>query len=477
MPHATRPSRFFGSPRASGTAAVLGVCVSATNAWAQQPAWLREFGGSSDDWAGALLKTGRDGAIVAGGTLGSLFSPSLGSEDAFLAWFDEGGNLIAGVQFGTNSTDSAIALAPAAAAGVFVAGATQGSFGAPNAGGWDAWVAQCDGVGNRLWVRQLGSGQSDQVYALAEDASGGVFVTGYTHGDLAGQIGAVDAWVARYDGSVARHWLIQFGTTNIDLSVGACPDGYGGCFIGGTTVGALFGAQVGDADAWIARFDSRGQLLWGRQFGTPQLDTGRALSADGLGGAFIAGSTQGMMAGSVFGGAWLARYDTMGTQLSIMQFGGGPAGSVEAVAADGLGGAFLAGTTTGSLGGPNAGGNDVWVARILGGTGVAWIDQFGSSAYEEPFALALAGPGSVFAAGYTQGNLAPGGGGFNDAWLARYDTCYPDCTGDGAQTVADFGCFQGKYVLGDPYADCNGSGALTIADFGCFQGKYVLGCP
>ncbi|MFM9996456.1 MAG: hypothetical protein ACKVU4_11730 [Phycisphaerales bacterium] len=55
--------------------------------------------------------------------------------------------------------------------------------------------------------------------------------------------------------------------------------------------------------------------------------------------------------------------------------------------------------------------------------------------------------------------------------------CFPDCSGDGALTVADFGCFQGKYVLGDLYADCNASGGLTVADFGCFQTKYVLGCP
>ncbi|MFM9995544.1 MAG: hypothetical protein ACKVU4_07050 [Phycisphaerales bacterium] len=57
------------------------------------------------------------------------------------------------------------------------------------------------------------------------------------------------------------------------------------------------------------------------------------------------------------------------------------------------------------------------------------------------------------------------------------DACYPDCNASGGLTVADFGCFQGKYVLGDLYADCNASGSLTVADFGCFQGKYVLGCP
>ncbi len=56
-------------------------------------------------------------------------------------------------------------------------------------------------------------------------------------------------------------------------------------------------------------------------------------------------------------------------------------------------------------------------------------------------------------------------------------TCYPDCNGAGGLTIADFGCFQTKFVAGDPYADCNGVGGLTIADFGCFQTKFVAGCP
>ncbi len=54
--------------------------------------------------------------------------------------------------------------------------------------------------------------------------------------------------------------------------------------------------------------------------------------------------------------------------------------------------------------------------------------------------------------------------------------CYPDCNTDGLLTIADFGCFQTKFVLADPYADCNASGTLTIADFGCYQTRFVLGC-
>ncbi len=55
--------------------------------------------------------------------------------------------------------------------------------------------------------------------------------------------------------------------------------------------------------------------------------------------------------------------------------------------------------------------------------------------------------------------------------------CYPDCNGVGGLTIADFGCFQTRFVAQDPYADCNGVGGLTIADFGCFQTKFVAGCP
>ncbi|MCC6660964.1 MAG: immunoglobulin domain-containing protein [Phycisphaerales bacterium] len=55
--------------------------------------------------------------------------------------------------------------------------------------------------------------------------------------------------------------------------------------------------------------------------------------------------------------------------------------------------------------------------------------------------------------------------------------CYPDCNGDGALNLSDFGCFQTKFALGQPYADCNGDGQRNLADFGCFQTKYALGCP
>ncbi len=60
--------------------------------------------------------------------------------------------------------------------------------------------------------------------------------------------------------------------------------------------------------------------------------------------------------------------------------------------------------------------------------------------------------------------------------------CYPNCNASyggplPTLTIADFACFQTKFVAGHAYADCNGTGGLTIADFACFQTKFVAGCP
>jgi hypothetical protein len=120
---------------------------------------------------------------------------------------------------------------------------------------------------------------------------------------------------------------------------------------------------------------------------------------------------------------------------------------------------------------------DAWIARTQSAATVTWITQLGTPEPDFASAVASAGRGSALVGGGTKGDLAPGGGGFYDAWVARYETCYADCNGDGSLTIADFGCFQAEFAQGHPFADCNDSGSMTIADFGCFQAKYVQGCP
>ncbi len=119
---------------------------------------------------------------------------------------------------------------------------------------------------------------------------------------------------------------------------------------------------------------------------------------------------------------------------------------------------------------------------FIGGVRVASADLNGDSV---PEIIAGAGPGAppevrVFSrsGAFVTSFIAGDPGFIGGVFVAGADSgCYPDCMGDGALTVADFGCFQTKFVGGSPYADCNADGALTVADFACFQTRFVQGCP
>ncbi len=99
------------------------------------------------------------------------------------------------------------------------------------------------------------------------------------------------------------------------------------------------------------------------------------------------------------------------------------------------------------------------------GTQVQWTVE--APVVAGPFPL------SVQVASSSYGESFQGQGGI----IVQVGGCYADCNGSGGLSVADFTCFQARFVGGDPYADCNQSGTLSIADFICYQAAYVAGCP
>ena len=387
-------------------------------------------------------------------------------------------------QFGTRTYDYAYALAPDGAGGVMVAGSTWGSLGGPNAGDYDAYLARYDIAGNRLWIRQFGTSRSDGASALAPDGAGGAMIAGRTVGSLGGtSAGGSDIFLARYDSAGNRLWIRQFGTSDWVEALALASDDSGGVTVAGWTSGSLGGPTAGGRDALLARYDGAGNQLWIRQFGTSENEKADALAPDGAGGAIVAGFTDGSLGGPSAGlsDVFLARYDGAGNRLWITQFGTSEWEVARALAPDGAGGVMVAGWTTGSLGGPQAGHGDPFLARFGRAGNQLWIRQFGTSAWEEAsWALALDGAGGVMVAGHTAGSLGGPNAGGEDAFLARYeiDSCYPDCDGSGTLDIFDFLCFQNSFVLGEPYAcDCDPDPACDIFDFLCFQNAFVSGCP
>ncbi len=114
-------------------------------------------------------------------------------------------------------------------------------------------------------------------YGLAVNSSN-LYVVGETQGDLDGtNLGASDGILRHYNGG--KIWGLQFGTRFADGARKVATDSNGDVYVIGDTFGP-FGFQVGDFDIFLAKFNKDGQLLWIRQFGTKNDDTGIDLVID-----------------------------------------------------------------------------------------------------------------------------------------------------------------------------------------------------
>lgn len=165
------------------------------------------------------------------------------------------------------------------------------------------------------------------------------------------------------------------------------------------------------------------QQAWLTQIGGSTGTEGRAVASDGAGGVVVVGSTSeslgGPNAGS--GDVFLARHGAAGGQSWVRQFGTAQNDVPQGAAPDGQGGTFACGDTTGDLGGPHAGLADAWFGRFDASGNTLWLRQLGTGNIDDCNGVAADGQGGVFVAGDTLGALGGTTSGGKDVWLARYD--------------------------------------------------------
>ena len=280
-------------------------------------------------------------------------------------------------QLGTSGDDFSRGVATDSNGNVYLSGYTDGSLDGINAGIHDAWVAKYDDQGNLLWTKQLGSSESDASFGVATDSNDNVYLSGSTDGSFDGtsKVGSAyttDAWVAKYDTQGNLLWTKQLGSSGDDASQGVATDNQGNVYISGYTRGSLDGtSKVGSAyttDAWVAKYDTQGNLLWTKQLDSSHEDYSYGVATDNNGNVYISGSTSGSLDGINAGyttDAWVAKYDTQGNLLLTEQLGSSKVDISFGVATDNNGNVYTSGHTFDSLDStPNAGGFDAWVAKI-----------------------------------------------------------------------------------------------------------------
>ena len=269
------------------------------------------------------------------------------------------------------------------------------------------------------WMRQLGTPMDDNATGVATDGDGNVYIAGLTNGSLGGphEGGLYDAWVAKYSAAGALRWKRQLGTSEAYVEMGAlasgvATDGDGNVYIVGGTGGG----------ASVAKYSAAGALRWERQLGTSESDWAEGAATDSDGNVYIAGTAEGSLGGPNRGGidAWLAKYSPAGALRWKRQLGTAESDGASGVATDGDGNVYIAGGTGCCVGAPP--GADAWVAKYSAMGALRWKRQLKTSEGEAAYGVATDGDGNVYIAGTTDGSLGGPSEGYTDAWLAKYYT-------------------------------------------------------
>ncbi len=408
--------------------------------------WAKSFGGTTNSDAGIAVATDLAGDTYFIGSMastsvniGGISLGSLGGTDILVAKFDPNGTVLwATIAGGTNS-DYPMALAVDRSGNVYVAGgyySTSCSFSGilsiTNNGSEDAFLAKYGPLGNIIWVRSIGGSGYDWANGVAVDGSGNVLLTG-TFASSSISIGSTvltntggyDVFVAKYDSAGNVLWARNPTGTSSDYGESITTDPARNVIVAGFYYsGSLtFGAQTiynaGLTDAFVAKYDSSGNILWTRSGGGAYSDNGYSVVSDLSGNIYLGGvftSTTAVFGSQVltnpsqggYNNAFLVKYDASGTALWARSGSGGTIGAstCQSVTVDPsgdvyFGGYFYGPVSFGTSSLATNGGADVFLLKYAPAGNLIYAKGIGGNYFDELGGIATDPSGNVVLTGST----------------------------------------------------------------------------
>lgn len=380
--------------------------------------WLREFGTPNEDYPQGVTIDSSGNAYVMGNTYGTFpGQTNAGGIDAFVQKYDAGGNVIWTSQLGTSKNEGARGVSVDSNGCVYLVG----SIGDYYSNVVDAFVRKCDSSGKEIWTRQFGTENLTYAQGVAADSSGNVFVIGNTYGGQA-NIGVVDAFIRMFSPSGEEIWSKQFGTSNADYAQSLAVDVSGNVYVVGKTYGTLPGqTRQGEYDAFLRKYDTSGNELWTRQFGTANDENVFGLAIDSTGNVYVTGNTFGNFPGYGIPSnidVFVRKYDACGNELWTRQFGTPVGDNIQSISVDSSGNSYTTGYNHST-----AGDSNIFVRMYSARGKEVWSHQLGTPKNEEARGISVDSNGNAYVTGYTQGTLSEQtNAGSWDGFLAKIST-------------------------------------------------------
>jgi hypothetical protein len=372
--------------------------------------------------------------------------------DIFVARYDRTGSLLWVGRAGGTNYDIGNGIAVDSAGNCYLIGRFEGtaSFGSMDLtatggtnGGYDVFVAKCDGSGNLLWVRQAGGVWNDDGLGIAVDTNGNSYVTGDYAGPAVfgsvtlpstGPVPTSSIFLAKYDPDGNVLWATYAGGDQANGGAGVALDGLGNIYLIGS-----YSVTGGNSRMYLAKYDSGANNLWARLTSGGGRSGGAAVAVDPAGNVFVTGGFGGTLS---FDGVtmisslgpldvFVAKYESTGTLLWVRQLGGTDIDGGNGVATDSSGNCFVSGRFSGTLylGQTNLvsyGDADGFVAKYDPMGNLVWILQLGGSGFDDATGIAWQAGRGVLVTGAFSGEASFGGArltslGSSDVFLARID--------------------------------------------------------
>jgi hypothetical protein len=394
--------------------------------------WNTFLGGGAEDDPNAITVDGNGNVYVVGisrDTWGSPIRSYSGNYDGFVAKLGGNGNLLWHTFLGGSNRDTAGGVAVDGNGNVYVAGSSWADWGFPVNPylAADAFVAKLDGSGNLIWNTFLGSVNAiDSAGSVAVHGNGNIYVAGASNATWGSPIlpfvggpagNPSDAFVAKLYPSGNLIWNTFLGGSDTDFSGGIAVGGNENVFVtgqSGSTWGSPLRGYTGGRDVFVARLDSLGNLIWNTFLGGTYNDYQAGIGTDGNENVFVVGSSEDTWGSPVrpfTAGSrdiFAAKLNGSGGLIWHTFLGGSEFELYAGIALDGSGNVFIAGqsgSTWGSPIHPFAGGfDDAFVAGLDGNGNLIWNTFLGSSSDEAGKGIAVDGSGNIFIAGFSVGS-------------------------------------------------------------------------
>ncbi len=262
------------------------------------------------------------------------------------------------------------------------------------------------------WRKEFGTPETDSFYSIAIDSGDNIYMTGLTAGDIVNSTSKDnyynDVWFAKYDKDGTRLWIKQMGSSGsqADYIRDIVVDSEDNIYIAGHTYGDLGGAPLASNydDVFLGKYDSSGNQIWIKKYGSAETDTLVSLAIDSSGNIYMGGGTTGPFFGpdTTWWDFWVAKYDSNGNNIWGVQL---QDSFLYDMAVDSSGNVYAGGYTITSLGGTHAGEDDMWFAKFSNSGETEWIKQIGTPTRDYLNSIFVDSDDYIYIGGDTDGNL------------------------------------------------------------------------